>query len=192
MFTATWPVILLFIIVQASTSNQHPIRSAQYGVYELIYTTDATTELTGSIRIFCRTSITAENVAISEVQFWLNSTTCNSITSLRERTDVHISEVDSNSIKFNLTRDLEGYYTCGKQVGENCEMSHARVLICKYRVQLTTNRNLLLSVPAILLYVSLTVTKCLWSTQSGLYKHVGAWHLQSYPFCSQHFRPSFQ
>jgi hypothetical protein len=102
--------------------------------YELIYTTDASTELTGSIRMSCRTFTTAENVAISEVQFWLNYTTCNSTTSLRERGDVNVLEVDSYSIKFNLTRNLEGYYTCGKQVGdsENCVMSTERELICKY------------------------------------------------------------
>jgi hypothetical protein len=103
--------------------------------YELIYTTDATTELTGSIRMFCRTFTTAENVPISEVQFWLNYTSCSSTSSLREREDINVLEVDSYSIKFNLTRDLEGYYTCGKQVGdhENCVMSTERELICKYR-----------------------------------------------------------
>ena len=100
--------------------------------YELIYSTDATTELTGSIRMFCRTSATAENVPISEVQFWLNYTTCDNSTSLREREDVNVVEVDSYSIQFNLTRPLEGYYTCGKRVGENCVMSTERPLICKY------------------------------------------------------------
>ena len=99
--------------------------------YELVYITDMTTELTGSITMFCRSSITAENVAISEVQFWLNLTTCNSTTSLQERVDVNVSVFD-DSIKFNLTRNLEGYYTCGKKVGENCVMSTEKELICKY------------------------------------------------------------
>ena len=102
--------------------------------YELIYRTDATTELimTGSITMQCRSFTTTENIPISEVQFWLNYTTCNNATSLREREDVNVLEVDSYSIKFNLTRNLEGYYTCGKQVDENCTMSTKRELICKY------------------------------------------------------------
>ena len=100
--------------------------------YELIYSTDTATELTGSIRMFCRTSATAENVPISEVQFWLNYTTCDNSTSLREREDINVIEVDSYSIQFNLTRRLEGYYTCGKRVGENCVMSTKKPLICKY------------------------------------------------------------
>ena len=126
-------VLLLFIVLFiAPASNQHPIRSAEYDAYELIYVTDVTTELTGSIRMFCRSSTTAEDVAISDVRFWLNSTACNSTTSLRERKDVNVSEVDNYSIKFNVTRSLEGYYTCGKQVDENCVMSTELALICKY------------------------------------------------------------
>jgi hypothetical protein len=122
--------LLFIVIVSVPVSNQHPIRSAEYEAFELIYTTDAT-ELTGSIRMFCRTFTTAENVAISEIKFWLNSTTCNSTTSLREREDIKILEVDGYSIKFSLTRSLEGYYTCGKLVNENCVMSSERELICK-------------------------------------------------------------
>ena len=100
--------------------------------YELIYRTDATTELTGSITMLCRSFTTAENIPIREVQLWLNYTTCNNATSLREREDINVLEVDSYSIKFNLTHSLEGYYTCGKQVDENCIMSTERELICKY------------------------------------------------------------
>ena len=82
--------------------------------------------------MLCRSFTTAENIPISEVQFWLNYTTCNNATSLREREDVNVLDVDSYSIRFNLTRSLEGYYTCGKQVDENCIMSTKRELICKY------------------------------------------------------------
>ena len=126
----TVTVILLFII-SAPVSHQHPIRLADYDGYELIYRTDATTELTGSITMLCRSFTTAEKIPISEVQFRLNSTTCNSTTSLRQRDDVKVLEVDNYNIKFNLTRSLEGYYTCGKQVDENCIMSTERELICK-------------------------------------------------------------
>ena len=82
--------------------------------------------------MLCRSFTTAENIPISEVQFWLNYTTCNNDTSLREREDVNVLDVDSYSIRFNLTRSLEGYYTCGKQVDENCIKSTKRELICKY------------------------------------------------------------
>ena len=132
------PVVVLLttssscIIISAPISYQHPIRSAEYDGYELIYRTDATTELTGSITILCRSFTTAENIPISEVQFWLNYTTCNNATSLRQREDINVLEVDSYSIKLNLTHSLEGYYTCGKQVDENCIMSTKRELICKY------------------------------------------------------------
>ena len=132
VFTMKRIVILLFImIISAPISYQHPIRSAEYDGYELIFRTDATTELTGSIQILCRTYSTAENVPISKVQFWLNSTICNSTTSLRQRDDVKILEVDNYNIKFNLTHSLEGYYTCGKQVDKNCIMSTKKELICK-------------------------------------------------------------
>ena len=123
--------MLFIMIISAPVSHQCPIGSAEYDGYELIYRTDATTELTGSIQMLCRTYATAENVPISEVQFWLNSTTCNSTTSLSERDDVKVLEVDNYNIKFNLTHSLEGFYTCGKQVNENCIMSTKRELICK-------------------------------------------------------------
>ena len=132
VFTMKRIVFLLFIMItSAPVSHQHPIRSAEYDGYELIYRTDATTELTGSITMLCRSFTTAEKIPISEVQFRLNSTTCNSTTSLRQRDDVKVLEVDNYNIKFNLTHSLEGYYTCGKQVDENCIMSTKRELICK-------------------------------------------------------------
>ena len=83
-----WLTVLGVVFIQ--TSNEHPLRRAEYDAYELIYSTDATTELTGSIRMFCRTSATAENVPISEVHFWLNYTTCDNSTSLQEREDVNV------------------------------------------------------------------------------------------------------
>lgn len=121
---------LLFIVMTllVSNSNQHPWPHG----YELIYATDETTELTGSITMTCRSSSTAENVPLNEVQFWLNGSTCNTNgTSLRERTNVNVLEVDKYRIKFNLTRDLEGYYTCGTRIDENCVTSSQRELICR-------------------------------------------------------------
>lgn len=71
--------------------------------------------------MICRSDATAEKLPLIEVKFWLNGT-ANS-TSLQERTDINVLEVDKYSIKFNLTRNLEGFYTCGKCTNEDCEMS---------------------------------------------------------------------
>lgn len=123
---------LFSVMMLILTSNQHTLRSAHTMSYELIYTTDVTTELTGSITMFCRTSATAENIPLGEVKFWLNRTTCDTHDpSLRQRTDVNVLVVDNYRIKFNLTRSLEGYYTCGKHIDMNCVMSNQKELICK-------------------------------------------------------------
>ena len=119
---------LLSAMTPVSPPNLHPPRSLP--TYELIYITDGVTiELTGSIIMICRSYATAEKLPLSEVQFWLNGT-ANS-TSLRERTDINVLEVDKYSIRFNLTRNLEGFYTCGKCTDEDCEMSSQKQLICK-------------------------------------------------------------
>ena len=119
---------IMMMLTLVSTSNPHPPRSLS--IYELIYITDGViTELTGSITMICRSDATAEKIPLSEVKFWLNGT-ANS-TSLRERTDINVLEVDKYSIRFNLTRNLEGLYTCGKCIDEDCEMSSQKQLICK-------------------------------------------------------------
>ena len=120
LFTAPrMRVVLLFIMVLTSTSNQHPIRSADT-MYELVLKTDTTTEMTGSVTMYCRTGETAEKMPLSDVQFWLNQTV------LREQ--ANITEVDEKDIKFNLTRSHEGYYTCGRHLND----SPKKLLTCKY------------------------------------------------------------
>lgn len=95
--------------------------------YELTFETDSTTELTGSITLRCRDDITAEELDISEISFFLNRTH-----SLREWEDIAVVEVGSTGIKFNLTRKLEGRYTCCKRVdGVNVRESQPKTLICK-------------------------------------------------------------
>lgn len=129
--------LLFIIMILVTTSEQYPLRSMNTGVYELIYATDKTTEVTGSITMCCRSSTTAENMPLNEVEFWLNLTSCtHPVPSLRERTDVNVIVIDNYSIKFNLTRSLEGYYTCGKlvQVDENCVLSSPTALICKHQI----------------------------------------------------------
>ena len=132
LFTVKMLVILLFILALASTSNQHTIPRST-ATYELIYTTDSTTDTTGSITMYCRNSATTEKVPLNEVQFWLNRTNrCNP--SLRERTDINVIEVDDFKIKFNLTRHLDGYYTCGKYVNGNYVLeSSQKIFVCKHK-----------------------------------------------------------
>ena len=128
-------VVILFILVFASTSNQHPLpRSTQAMPYELIYTTDSTTATTGFITVLCHNSKTAEEVFLSDVLFWVNRTSAQDpIASLRNRTDITVTEIDQYRLKFALTRHLDGYYTCGKLIGNNRVLeSNQMALVCKY------------------------------------------------------------
>lgn len=97
--------------------------------HEVIIETDETTENTGSIIMLCRDEI-AENIPISETIFFLNHSSVD--VSLREREDINVIEVDRYRIKFNLTRSLEGNYTCGSRVsGTHVIESMPRTLVCK-------------------------------------------------------------
>ena len=130
-FTAKMLVVLLFILVLSSSSNEHAIPRST-ATYELIHTTDLTTETTGSITMYCRNSTTAEKVPLNEVQFWLNRTNrCDP--NLQERGNINAIEVDNFKIKFNLTRHLDGYYTCGKYVNGNRVLeSNQKAFVCKH------------------------------------------------------------
>ena len=139
MLTANYNAlaILLFIITMSPTSNQFPVRrprSAYLLPHEVTFETDGTTEQTGSIIVRCRDEL-LENIPLSKVKFWLNQTNPhdpNSSTSLQERGDFNVVKVDPYSIKFNLTRGLEGNYTCGQRVNESyVQMSQPKTIICK-------------------------------------------------------------
>ena len=118
---------LLFIIMFASiSSTQIP--------YELIFMTDSTTSTSGSITVQCRDQ-DSEPLEISQIIFWLNRTSaCDS--DLRERADVRAIEVDNYNIKFNLTRNLEGQFSCAKLVTQDnriiVQESNPKTLICKF------------------------------------------------------------
>ena len=119
------PLIGLTYVV-AST----PCSSCNSTPYELIFQTDSTTELTGSITLKCRNSYTTEELEISEINFFLNHSSA-----LRERGDIRVVEVGSTGIKFNLTRGLEGNYTCGKRGDDTCaanDTSLPKTLVCKW------------------------------------------------------------
>lgn len=102
--------------------------------YELIFTTDSTTEQTGSVTLICRDSVTAEEPEIDDIKFFLNRSSATD-PSLREREDITVVEIRSAIIKFNLTRKYEGYYTCGKRVDcANVRESMPNTFICKHVV----------------------------------------------------------
>ena len=99
--------------------------------YELIFETDATTGKTGAITLKCRDAKTAEEININEISFFLNRSS-GADPSLREREDISVTEVGSTAIKLNLTRRLEGHYTCGKKVNcNNVTESPSKALTCE-------------------------------------------------------------
>ena len=118
---------LIFIIMFASlSSTQIP--------HELIFMTDSTTSTSGSITLRCRDQ-DLETLEISQVIFWLNRiSACDS--DLREREDLRVIEVDDYGIRFNLTRNLEGQFSCGKLVTQDnriiLQESVPKTLICKF------------------------------------------------------------
>ena len=106
---------------------------ARTSPFELIFTTDDQTELSGSILLQCRDE-TAEPLDVNRTKFWLNRTSaCDP--DLTAIADVQVIRGD-NRIKLNLTRNLEGVYTCGRLVIEENEVivreSTPETLICKF------------------------------------------------------------
>ena len=116
----------VYVVASAPYSSQS---SVPY-YYELIHQTDSTTELTGSIILKCRDSSTAEELEISEIKFFLNHSSA-----LRERGDIRVVEIGTTGIKFNLTRRLEGNFTCGKSgldtANTTVRASPPETLVCK-------------------------------------------------------------
>ena len=103
--------------------------------HELIYMTDSTTEMSGSITLQCRNDL-AEPLEINQIKFWLNRTSACDL-DLREREDVRVIRVNDNSIKLNVTRNLEGSYTCGQLIAQDdrivgVEESNPVTLVCKF------------------------------------------------------------
>ena len=103
--------------------------------HELIFMTDSTTEMSGSITLQCRNELT-EPLEINQTKFWLNRTSACDL-DLREREDVRVIRVDDHSIKLNITRNLEGNYTCGRLITQDgrtigVEGSNPVTLVCKF------------------------------------------------------------
>ena len=118
---------LVFIVMfpNLTLANQH----------ELIYMTDSTTEMSGSITLQCRDDL-AEPLEINQINFWLNRTSACDL-DLREREDVRVIIVNDKSIKLNITRNLEGNYTCGQLIAQDdsiigVEESNPVTIVCKF------------------------------------------------------------
>jgi hypothetical protein len=110
------------------------LSQAQTNLFELVYVTDHQTGLSGSILLQCRDATTTEPLDVDQTRFWLNRTAaCDP--DLKATADVQVIRAD-NGIKFNLTHNLEGVYTCGRLVIQENEImvqeSTPMTLICKY------------------------------------------------------------
>lgn len=128
LFTAVGYITHLFMVIILFPSL------TQADSYELIYMTDSTTEMSGSITMQCRDAFTAEPLEINDrIKFWLNRTSACDL-DIRARAAV---QVDDYSIKLNLTHNLDGIYTCGRLIvlgnEVTIEESNPITLICKLK-----------------------------------------------------------
>ena len=126
-FALLW---MIYITPQAvHTSSQHPSHSP----FVLVHSTvGVITELSGLIELTCRNGITAEELPVSDIKIWLNRTSVHD-PDLREREDVGAIEVHGCcTLRFNLTQQLEGNFTCGRRIDvANVQESLPDTLICK-------------------------------------------------------------
>ena len=72
------------------------------------------------------------NADIDDVTFWRNRTLTSNPQGLREGSDMPVfADLMENKISFILTREFEGYYTCGRQMMDRIEESPTVPLVCK-------------------------------------------------------------
>ena len=100
--------------------------------YELIHRSSSSRSTSGLIELICREESTAEALPINEISIWLNRTSVND-PDLREREDVGRVVINGCcGLRFNLTPQLEGSFTCGKKIDTaNVQESLPKTLICK-------------------------------------------------------------
>lgn len=120
---------LFFLCTLQSDIMAVHIRS-HYSDYQLIFTADSRSEL---VNLTCRDSLTADELNVHEVSFWINRSSELSPQDLRQRTDVdYIQVAGCCSIVLKLHRHLEGQYTCGKEYTDGTlQESPPLTLICK-------------------------------------------------------------
>ncbi len=86
------------------------------------------------VRLSCDDSSTGAAAHINDVTFWRNRTLPSDPgLSLREGRDmpVFVDPIE-NDISFILTREFEGYYTCGRQLMGRVDESTPVPLVCKF------------------------------------------------------------
>ena len=115
--------ILIILIGSLYFVSSSPCLSPSSAPYELIHLTDHTTERTGSITMKCRDKY-AKDLDINEVNFFLNYSSATNCLSLRERGDITVVVVGTTGIKFNLTREYDGFYTCRKRGDKTCTANY--------------------------------------------------------------------
>ena len=116
--------VMIHLLMSVHTSNPP---------FELIHRTFGTmTELSGLIELTCREELTAEELPVSDIKIWLNRTSTND-PDLRAREDVGVVKAHGCcGLRFNLTHELEGDFTCGRQTDiANDQESLPKTLICK-------------------------------------------------------------
>ena len=103
-------------------------RSVKLPAYELRVMRTGSSEVTFQ----CRSETTQAVEYVNDTIFWRNRMTARDA-GLRERNDVMVTETaDQQGIRFNLTRDLEGYYSCGKRIDcTSIDESPQVTLICE-------------------------------------------------------------
>ena len=123
-------LLSVFVLMLWVHSEAKPIKDFPLSLYELIFKAESDTEKSGSVTLTCRDGRTADELNISDITFWLNSSSESGM-DLSQREDINITEVGCCSIKFSLLRNLEGYYTCGTlDEWDNITDSQPLTLIC--------------------------------------------------------------
>lgn len=90
------------------------------------------TEIT-PVSLSCYDPSTEATADVNEVTFWRNRSLPND-PGLRERSDMPVfGDQTENDITFTLTREFEGYYTCGRQLMDTVERESPPIpLVCKF------------------------------------------------------------
>ena len=103
-------------------------RSVKLPAYELHVKRTGSSEVT----LRCSSKTTFKFEYVNDTIFWRNRTTARDA-GLRERNDVMVTETaNQRGIRFNLTRDFEGYYSCGKRIDcTSIDESPRVTLICE-------------------------------------------------------------
>ena len=119
----------VFIISCAVALCMVTSATSRSAAYELLHEIQAGSS---EVTLRCRSETTLKYQHVNDTIFWRNRMTAIDA-GLRERNDIMVTETaDQRGIRFNLTRDLEGYYSCGKRIDcTSIDESPQVTLICE-------------------------------------------------------------